>query len=62
MKSIINNIKEVTNSIEYKTQLIGRNQRLSSGVNNTRMTGMAIGFLLTVIIIGLPLLYFKGGF
>lgn len=62
MKTILNNIKEVTESIGYKTQLIGRNQRLTSGVNNTRITGIFIGFILTLIIIGLPVLYYKGGF
>lgn len=62
MKSIMNNIKEVTESIEYKTQLLGRNQRLTAGVNNTRITGMLIGFLITMIIVGLPILYYKGGF
>lgn len=62
MKTIMNNIKKVTESIEYKTQLIGRNQRLNSGINNTRITGILIGFILTLIIIGLPILYYKGGF
>lgn len=61
MKTIMNNIKEITESIEYKTQLIGRNQRLNSGINSTRITGMAIGFLLTLLLIGLPILYYKGG-
>lgn len=62
MKSITDNIKEVTSSVEYKTQIIGRNQRLISGVNETRLTGITIGFVLTLLIIGLPLLYYKGGF
>ncbi|WP_323737357.1 tetrahydromethanopterin S-methyltransferase subunit F [Methanosphaera sp. ISO3-F5] len=62
MKTIINNIKEVTESIEYKTQLIGRNQRLNSGVHDTRIRGMLIGFMLTVLLVGLPILYYKGGF
>lgn len=62
MKIILNNIRKVTESIEYKTQLIGRNQRLNSGVNSTRLTGMIIGFILTLLIIGLPILYYKGGF
>jgi len=62
MKTIMNNIKELTRSIEYKTQLLGRNQRLISGINSTRLMGMIVGFILTIIIIGLPIIYYKGGF
>lgn len=61
MKIILNNIKNLTEYIEYKTQLIGRNQRLYSGVNNNRILGMAIGFLLTLIIVGIPILFYSGG-
>jgi tetrahydromethanopterin S-methyltransferase subunit F len=62
MKHILNNVKQLTESIEYKTQLIGRNQRLVSGVNNTRITGLLIGFVIVVVLIGIPLMYYKGGF
>ncbi len=62
MKNRLNNIKKLTESIEYKTQIISRNQRLISGVNNTRLTGILIGFILTIIIVGLPILFYKGGF
>ena len=58
----MNNIKELTRLIEYKTQLLGRNQRLISGINSTRLMGMIVGFILTIIIIGLPIIYYKGGF
>ncbi len=61
MKIILNNIKNLTESIEYKTQIIGRNQRLVSGVNNTRILGITIGFLLTLLIVGIPLLFYGGG-
>lgn len=61
MKIILNNIKNLTESIEYKTQLIGRNQRLYSGVNNTRILGTVIGFLLTLLIVGIPILFYSGG-
>ncbi len=61
MKVILNNIKNLTESIEYKTQLIGRNQRLRSGVNNTRILGITIGFLLTLLIVGIPVLFYSGG-
>ena len=62
MKNILNNIKQLTESIEYKTQIIGRNQRLVSGVNNTRITGIIIGFLVTFILVGIPVLFYNGGF
>ncbi len=62
MKTIMNNIKGLTRLIEYKTQLLGRNQRLISGINSTRLMGMIVGFILTIIIIGLPIIYYKGGF
>lgn len=61
MKVILNNIKNLTESIEYKTQLIGRNQRLRSGVNNTRILGITMGFLLTLLIVGIPVLFYSGG-
>lgn len=60
MKNILNNIKKLTESIEYKTQIIGRNQRLLSGVENTRI-GIIIGFILTLIVVGIPIIFYKGG-
>lgn len=62
MKDTLSNIKQLTESIEYKTQIIGRNQRLISGVNNTRIMGMLMGFLATIIIVGIPIFFYKGGF
>lgn len=62
MKTILNNIKQLTESIEYKTQLIGRNQRLTSGVNNTRITGIIVGLIITFILVGVPIFFYKGGF
>ena len=61
MKKVYEGIDKLTESIEYKTQLIGRNQRLLSGINHSRIKGIAMGFMLTFILIGLPLLYYKGG-
>lgn len=62
MKQIENNMEDVIDSIEYKTQLIGRNQRLIMAVEKTRLKGILLGFILTLIIVGLPILYYKGGF
>lgn len=62
MKIFLDNIKELTESIEYKTQIIGRNQRLFMGVNRTRIMGMVLGFIITIILVGIPIFYYKGGF
>ena len=58
----MNNIGELVDSIEYRAQLIGRNQRLISGVRSTRITGILIWFICTLIIVGIPILYYSGGF
>ena len=62
MKIFLDNIKELTESIEYKTQIIGRNQRLFMGVNRTRIMGMVLGFIITIILAGIPIFYYKVGF
>lgn len=62
MNRLMNNIKNLSESIEYKTQLIGRTQRLKSGVEYTRIKGILFGFILTMIIVAFPIFYFKGGF
>ena len=61
MKKVYDAIGKLTESIEYKTQLIGRNQRILSGLNHSRLKGIMVGFILTFILIGLPILYYKGG-
>jgi tetrahydromethanopterin S-methyltransferase subunit F len=58
----MNNIKNLSESIEYKTQLIGRTQRLKSGVEYSRIKGILLGFTLTLIIVAVPIIYYKGGF
>jgi tetrahydromethanopterin S-methyltransferase subunit F len=45
--------------IRYRGQLIARNQKLDSGVSSG-FNGLVIGFLLAVIMIGLPIIV-KGG-
>ena len=59
MKIFLDNIKELTESIEYKTQIIGRNQRLFMGVNRTRIMGMVLGFIITIILAGIPIFYYN---
>ncbi len=60
MKNRLNNIERLTESIEYKTQIIGRNQRLFYGVKNSRV-GILIGFIITIIVVGIPIIFYKGG-
>ena len=55
------NITDLVNTIEYKTQLIGRNERLTSGLRETRLKGILIGFIITCIVVLLPIIYYKGG-
>ena len=62
MDKQVKNIKLLVESIEYKTQLIGRNQRLFNAVDQTRLSGILIGFLFVFIVIGIPIIYYKGGF
>ncbi|GAB4309168.1 MAG: tetrahydromethanopterin S-methyltransferase subunit F [Methanobacteriaceae archaeon] len=50
-------LKNVVEDIKYRTQLIGREQRLFSGLIATRISGMAIGFILAMVLVGLPILY-----
>lgn len=45
--------------IRYRGQLIARNQKLDSGVSRG-FKGLVIGFLLAVIMVGLPIIV-KGG-
>ncbi|MCD7781794.1 MAG: tetrahydromethanopterin S-methyltransferase subunit F [Methanosphaera sp.] len=60
MDDIFNNIKTTIDQIDYKCQLIGRNQRLDSAVGSTRFVGIFLGFLVTLIVIGIPIIYYGG--
>lgn len=61
MKRNLEHINDLVNTIEYKTQLIGRDARLNSGIRATYIMGIIIGFIVTWIIIAVPILYYKGG-
>ncbi|MGV8143654.1 MAG: tetrahydromethanopterin S-methyltransferase subunit F [Methanothermobacter sp.] len=50
-KPNIRGIKKVAEDVKYRTQLIGRDQRLFSGLIATRIYGMALGFILALILI-----------
>lgn len=61
MNKILSNIKEDVSSIEYRTQLIGRNQRLTNALENTRIKGFLLGVVCTLLVILLPILIYNGG-
>ena len=63
-KPNIRGIKKVAEDVKYRTQLIGRDQRLFAGLIATRIYGMALGFLLAIILIApfaIWRIYFGGG-
>ncbi|ADL59121.1 MULTISPECIES: tetrahydromethanopterin S-methyltransferase subunit F [Methanothermobacter] len=53
-KPNIRGIKNVVEDIKYRNQLIGRDGRLFAGLIATRISGIAIGFLLAVLLVGVP--------
>lgn len=56
-KPNIRGIRKVAADVKYRTQLIGRDQRLFSGILATRIYGMALGFILAALLIGLPVVW-----
>lgn len=56
-KPNIRGLKKTVEQIKYSTQLIGREQRLFSGLMATRIYGMALGFILALILVGGPIAY-----
>lgn len=56
-KPNIRGIRKVAADVKYRTQLIGRDQRLFSGLIATRIYGMALGFILAALLVGLPVIY-----
>jgi len=55
-KPNIRGIRKVAEDVKYRTGLIGRDQRLFMGLVNTRIYGMAMGFLLAIVLVGIPAL------
>ncbi|MDD1774671.1 MAG: tetrahydromethanopterin S-methyltransferase subunit F [Methanobacterium sp.] len=63
-KPNIRGIRKIAEDVKYRAQLIGRDQRLFAGLIATRIYGMALGFLLAVILIApfaIWRIYFGGG-
>ncbi|PKL72290.1 MAG: tetrahydromethanopterin S-methyltransferase subunit F [Methanobacteriales archaeon HGW-Methanobacteriales-2] len=56
-KPNIRGIRKVAADVKYRTQLIGRDQRLFSGIMATRIYGMAMGFILAALLVGLPVVW-----
>ncbi|HOI71884.1 MAG TPA: tetrahydromethanopterin S-methyltransferase subunit F [Methanobacterium sp.] len=50
-KPNIRGIRKVAEDVKYRTQLIGRDQRLFAGLIATRIYGMAVGFILAILLI-----------
>ncbi|KAF5089287.1 tetrahydromethanopterin S-methyltransferase subunit F [Methanobacterium aggregans] len=56
-KPNVRGIKKTVEDIKIRTQLIGRDQRLFAGLINTRIYGMAIGFVFAMLLVGLPVVW-----
>ena len=56
-KPNVRGIRSTVKDIKYRTQLIGRDQRLFGGLINTRIYGIAIGFIFALLLVGLPVVY-----
>lgn len=50
-KPNIRGIRKVAEDVKYRAQLIGRDQRLFAGLIATRIYGIALGFILAVILV-----------
>ena len=52
---------DIAEDIKYKSQLLARETKLSSGVLSTVSIGFAIGFILAIVMMIGPFFLFKGG-
>jgi len=48
---------EITGSIEYKAQLLARDQKLSSGVNAAMPIGAVVGFIFALLMVLVPVFF-----
>ncbi|VVB70719.1 Tetrahydromethanopterin S-methyltransferase subunit F [uncultured archaeon] len=53
--------QEVVEDIKYKSQLLARETKLSSGVLSTVTMGFAIGFVIAIVMMLGPFFVFSGG-
>lgn len=56
-KPNIRGIRKVAEDVKYRAALIGRDQRLFAGLIATRISGVAMGFILALLLVGLPILW-----
>ena len=59
-KPNIRGIRRVAEDVKYRSAIIGRDQRLFMGLITTRIFGMGVGFILAVLLIGIPVLWVIG--
>lgn len=57
-KPNVRGIRKVVEDIKYRNQLIGRDLRLFAGLIATRVYGIAMGIILALLLVGLPIIYF----
>jgi tetrahydromethanopterin S-methyltransferase subunit F len=55
-KPNVRGIRSTVKDIKFRTQLIGRDQRLFGGLINTRIYGIAMGFIFALLLVGLPVI------
>jgi tetrahydromethanopterin S-methyltransferase subunit F len=56
-KPNVRGIRSTVKDIKFRTQLIGRDQRLFGGLINTRIYGIAVGFIFALLLVGLPAIW-----
>ncbi|MDP3065731.1 MAG: tetrahydromethanopterin S-methyltransferase subunit F [Methanobacteriaceae archaeon] len=56
-KPNIRGIRKTAADVKYRAGLIGRDQRLFAGLIATRIYGMALGFILAALLVGLPVIW-----
>jgi tetrahydromethanopterin S-methyltransferase subunit F len=56
-KPNVRGIRSTVKDIKFRTQLIGRDQRLFGGLISTRIYGMAMGFIFALLLVGLPVVW-----
>jgi tetrahydromethanopterin S-methyltransferase subunit F len=50
-KPNVRGIKKVSENIDYRSKLIGREGRLFAGLLDTRFTGIALGIFIAVLLV-----------
>jgi tetrahydromethanopterin S-methyltransferase subunit F len=56
-KPNVRGVKKVAEDVKYRAALIGRDQRLFAGLIATRIYGIAMGFIIVMLLVGIPVLY-----